>query len=75
MSINVIRRKIPGLDYSSYGVKRSWLPWGTRFGNIKLGTLSVSINVNKEKIPGLDFSLLGLSGTGCPCEHVSATEN
>jgi len=34
LSINVIRRKIPGLDYSPYGVKRRNLPSVPRFDTI-----------------------------------------
>ena len=31
MSINVVRRIIPNLDYLTYGVKRNQLPFGARF--------------------------------------------
>jgi len=34
LSINVIKVKIPGLDYYLNGGKRSWLPLGARFGTI-----------------------------------------
>lgn len=56
MSINVVRLLILGLDKEPYGIKRSHLPSGTRFG-----TVAVEISW-----------LTVLSGTSCPFMHVSA---
>jgi len=66
LSINVIRGKILGLDYSPYGVKRKDLPSVPRFVYIGLETLFLSINVIKVKIPGLDGYLNGVKRSWLP---------